>query len=69
MTRSHQASLQLVETLLDVYRNDTDGLTLALAPVDLTTLAEEVTRQLTEFAATSQVTPLNYHKTESIRVF
>jgi two-component system, NarL family, sensor kinase len=61
MARSHQTSLQLVETLLDVYRNDTEGLHLSLAPVDLTALAEEVTSNLANLAATSQVyLSLNY---------
>ena len=31
----------LLETLLDVYRNDTEGLKLDLAPVDLSILAED----------------------------
>jgi two-component system, NarL family, sensor kinase len=55
MKRSHQTSLQLVETLLDVYRNDTDGLTLQLAPVDLSVLAQDVIGTLAEFALTRQV--------------
>jgi two-component system, NarL family, sensor kinase len=55
MKRSHQNSLQLVETLLDVYRNDTDGLSLQLAPVDLSGLAQEVVSTLAEFALTRQV--------------
>lgn len=55
MTRSHQASLQLVETLLDVYRNDTEGLKLQRQPVDLRTLADEAAAMLTELAATRRV--------------
>jgi two-component system NarL family sensor kinase len=55
MARSHQTSLQLVETLLDVYRNDTEGLKLDLAPVDLGLLAEEVVGTLTELAANRRV--------------
>ena len=55
MKRSHQNSLQLVETLLDVYRNDSDGLSLQLAPVDLSVLAQDVVTTLTEFALTRQV--------------
>jgi two-component system NarL family sensor kinase len=55
MARSHQTSLQLVETLLDVYRNDTEGLKLQLAPVDLVALAEEVAGTLTDLASTRQV--------------
>ncbi|MBH8561858.1 HAMP domain-containing histidine kinase [Nostoc sp. CENA67] len=55
MARSHKTSLQLVETLLDVYRNDTEGLKLDLAPVDLTNLAEEVASSLIELAANRRV--------------
>jgi two-component system, NarL family, sensor kinase len=55
MVRSHQTSLQLVETLLDVYRNDTEGIRLQNAPVDLVTLAEEVSSSLTELAASRRV--------------
>jgi two-component system NarL family sensor kinase len=55
MGRSHQSSLQLLETLLDVYRNDTEGLRLNLAPVDLTALTEEVTNHLAVLAAAHQV--------------
>jgi two-component system NarL family sensor kinase len=55
MARSHQTSLQLLETLLDIYRNDTEGLKLHLAPVDLTVLAEEVAVTLTELAANRRV--------------
>ncbi|WP_427162994.1 sensor histidine kinase [Aliinostoc sp. HNIBRCY26] len=55
MARSHQTSLQLVETLLDVYRNDTEGLKLDLAPVDLSNLAEEVASSLIALAANRRV--------------
>ncbi len=55
MIRSHQTSLQLVETLLDIYRNDADGLILQNAPVDLVTLAEEVANSLTALAASRRV--------------
>ena len=55
MVRSHATSLQLLETLLDVYRNDTEGLKLDLAPVDLAFLAEEVATTLTELAANRRV--------------
>ena len=53
--RSHQTSLQLVETLLDVYRNDTEGLQLQLAAVDLVTIAEEVAATLLHLAASRRV--------------
>jgi two-component system NarL family sensor kinase len=63
--RSHQTSLQFVETLLDVYRNDTEGLTLHLAPVDLVTVAEAVTTTLTELAASRRVhVSLNYRDSD-----
>ena len=55
MVRSHANSLQLLETLLDVYRNDTEGLKLELAPVDLVVLAEEAASTLTELAANRRV--------------
>ncbi|MEB3162599.1 MAG: HAMP domain-containing sensor histidine kinase [Prochlorothrix sp.] len=55
MTRSHQMSLQLLETLLDIYRNDTEGLNLNLASVDLTSLAEETANTLLDLAASRRV--------------
>jgi two-component system, NarL family, sensor kinase len=55
MTRSHKTSLQIVGTLLDVYRNDTEGLKLQLAPVDLSVLAEEISSELFELAANRRV--------------
>ena len=55
MARSHQTTLQLVETLLDVYRNDTEGLTLQLSPVDLVVLAEQTIEALIDLALTRQV--------------
>jgi two-component system NarL family sensor kinase len=55
MARSHQTSLQLLDTLLDVYRNDAEGMCLNLAPVDLTELAEEAARTLLDLAASRRV--------------
>ncbi|TAF58601.1 MAG: sensor histidine kinase [Oscillatoriales cyanobacterium] len=55
MARSHKMSLQLVETLLDVYRNDAEGLKLQLAPVNLAALAEEVTATLIDLSAARRV--------------
>ncbi|MBI4782887.1 MAG: HAMP domain-containing histidine kinase [Oscillatoriophycideae cyanobacterium NC_groundwater_1537_Pr4_S-0.65um_50_18] len=55
MVRSHQTSLQLVETLLDIYRNDTEGLVLQNHPADLVALVEEVASSLTELAASRRV--------------
>lgn len=55
MIRSHQSTLQLVETLLDVYRNDTEGLKLQLAPVDLVTIATDAIATLTDLATSRQI--------------
>ena len=55
MARSHKMSLQLVETLLDVYRNDAEGLKLQLAPVNLVALAEEVMATLIHLSAARRV--------------
>ncbi len=55
MARSHKTSLQFVETLLDVYRNDTQGLALQTAPVDLTNIAEEAAVTLTSLALSRRV--------------
>ncbi len=55
MSRSHQTSLELVEALLDVYRNDSEGVELNLAPVNLTTLTEEVSSNLTTLALAAHV--------------
>jgi len=55
MVRSHQTTLHLVETLLDVYRNDNEGLRLHLSPVDLVEVAEEVARTLMALAVSRRV--------------
>lgn len=55
MTRSHQSTLQLVETILDIYRNDNEGLKLNLTPINLVTLAEEAIATLVDLAATRRV--------------
>lgn len=55
MIRSHQTSLQLLETLLDVYRNDAEGLDLNLTLVDLTDLAEVTASTLLDLAASRRV--------------
>jgi two-component system, NarL family, sensor kinase len=55
MMRSHKTTLQIVETLLDVYRNDNEGLQLNLAPVDLVAIAEEVKATMTELAASRRI--------------
>ncbi|TAF07881.1 MAG: sensor histidine kinase [Nostocales cyanobacterium] len=61
MARSHDTSLDLLETLLDVYHNDTEGLKLNLAPVDLVMLAETAAATLIELAANRRIhLSLNY---------
>jgi two-component system, NarL family, sensor kinase len=55
MSRSHQNSLQLVETLLDVYRNDRSGLSLKVIPLDLADLVEESLVSLASLARRYQV--------------
>jgi two-component system, NarL family, sensor kinase len=55
MVRSNCSSLQLVETLLDIYRNDTEGLILQENFVDLSTLVEETANTLLDLAASRRV--------------
>lgn len=65
MLRSHQTSLQLVETLLDIYRNDSEGLQLEIAPVDLTELAESTIVHLSSLAAADRIyLSINYGKSD-----
>lgn len=54
MKQSQQASLQLLETLLDIYRNDSEGLRLDLAPLDLGGVIETAVRRLSPLAADRQ---------------
>lgn len=66
MARSHRNSLQLVETLLDAYRNDAEGLKLKLAPVDLVALAEETIATLANLASARRVNiSLSYGESDS----
>lgn len=55
MRRSHQTTLAMVEMVLDVYRNDAEGLHLNLEPINLTQLAEEAVLTLRELASTRRV--------------
>jgi two-component system, NarL family, sensor kinase len=55
MARSHQTSLKLLDSLLDVYRNDAQGLRLRLAPIDLTSLVEDTANQVAEQARHRQI--------------
>jgi two-component system, NarL family, sensor kinase len=61
MIRSHQTTLQMVETLLDIYRYDKEGLCLDLAKVDLGSIAAEVMTTMRDLAASRRVhLSLNY---------
>jgi two-component system, NarL family, sensor kinase len=60
MSRSQYRSLQLVETLLDVYRNDTYGLVLHYQPIDLCTLAQETIDSMVVLGLERQIN-LNLH--------
>jgi len=67
MIRSHQMTLKLVETLMDVYRNDTQGLPLNLTRVNLVNIAEETILQLTLFAYSREVCLYLKHKDSDFR--
>ncbi len=65
MARSHCTTLQLVETLLDVYRIDAEGLKLQCKPVNLVTVAEEAVATLSEVArARSVYVSVNYGESD-----
>jgi two-component system, NarL family, sensor kinase len=55
MERSHKTSVQLLETLLDIYRNDATGLILHLEIIDLGKLVEETANQLAGLAHHRQI--------------
>ncbi|ACK65966.1 histidine kinase [Rippkaea orientalis PCC 8801] len=55
MIRSHQSTLQLVETVLDIYRNDNEGLKIDLKPVNLRTLLDEIIASLTYLTQSRRV--------------
>ena len=66
MSRSHQRSLQLVETLLDVYRNDTADLILHRQPIDLQSIAQEAIDIVISLEGERQIKfNLNYAETLS----
>lgn len=69
MVRSHTSTLQLVETLLDVYRNDTEGLELVLSPVNLAILAEEAIATLIDLASSRRVYITLSHGSTDFRRF
>ena len=65
MIRSHQNSLRLVETLLDVYRNEVEGLQLQLEPINLAMLAEEIATSLISLSTSRRVyLNLNYGESD-----
>lgn len=55
MARSHQSSLKLLETLLDIYRNDAEGVRLMRAPTKLVSLIEQAIETLSNLASNYQV--------------
>jgi two-component system, NarL family, sensor kinase len=55
MSNSHRSSLELVQTLLDIYRNDTEGIQLKREVVDLSAIASLVITNLTNLATARQV--------------
>ncbi|BAW97937.1 two-component sensory transduction histidine kinase (plasmid) [[Synechococcus] sp. NIES-970] len=55
MTRSHQKTLQLVETLMDIYHNDAEGLKLYPQRLDLLVLAEETITDVLPLATSRQI--------------
>jgi two-component system, NarL family, sensor kinase len=65
IARSHRSSLQLLDTLLDVYRNDAEGLRLDITLVDLASLAEETASTLLNLARSRRVyISFNYGDTQ-----
>jgi two-component system NarL family sensor kinase len=55
MIRSHKKTLHLVETALDIYRNDIEGLHLHKQPLNLVQIAEEAIADLTDLATSRQI--------------
>lgn len=55
MSNSHRSSLELVQTLLDVYRNDTEGIQLKCEAIDLSAIASLVISNLSNLATARQV--------------
>ncbi|PAX53044.1 sensor histidine kinase [Brunnivagina elsteri] len=55
MIRSHENSLKFVETLLDVYRNDAEGIRLNNTPVNLVDLAENIAASLIPLATKRRI--------------
>lgn len=55
MMRSQRTSLQLVETVLDIYRNDAEGVRLTRSSVNLVDLVEQVVHTLSDLASSYRV--------------
>ncbi len=55
MSQSQQRSLQLVQTLLDVYRNDAEGVVLQRQSIDLWAIAKEAIDAVTIFVQERQI--------------
>jgi two-component system, NarL family, sensor kinase len=67
MSNSHHSSLELVQTLLDVYRNDTEGLQLKREAIDLSAIASAVITNLTNLATARQVYLVLTHNQSNFR--
>ncbi|BAU63877.1 integral membrane sensor signal transduction histidine kinase [Stanieria sp. NIES-3757] len=67
MSNSHRSSLELVQTLLDVYRNDIEGIQLKRESVDLGAIASEVIANLTNLATIRQVYLILTHNESNFR--
>lgn len=69
MRISHQSTLQLVETVLDIYRNDIEGLQLKQEPVNLVVLWEKIITNLTNLAQSRRIyLSLRYNHREKLWV-
>ena len=55
MNKSHRSTLLIVQMLLDVYHNDTNGLELNLVKINLIELAKETISMLTELFSTREI--------------
>lgn len=55
MSNSHRSSLELVQTLLDVYRNDTEGIQLKREVINLSAIASQIITNLTNLATARQI--------------
>jgi two-component system, NarL family, sensor kinase len=56
MSRSQSRSLQLVETLLNIYQNDTQGLALHYQSIELCSLAQEIIDSMVTLGWERQIT-------------